>query len=769
MKKRIQFFSVMLALALSLFGCTSTGSDPTDPSPSATVSTVTAQKWYADAVEKLQMSTELTLTYSYSQERIVGDDTFVTDLTGTTSYSGANTDDATAVVQQSISYGTYGVQYGELYDDGIVYIFANDCEFTGSCDWETFCYRQFPAVVLDASLYTTIQLEDTQEGVLLTFSGAAVPESWECASEDAQLISASGTALLDSQYHLRSYTYNVSYRWGAATYKTHLALSLSDSAQLEFPDHFESDPQGYVELDCLDAPKLLLRSVGDIFTAHSFTSQVDQTVTSAALDLIRIDQNSYSLSGIGKNLIASADYQVTLSDYRGSTTSTTQTDRYENGIFTRISNGGAPVETNETPENIRIRWENSILNGLFALTYLDGAELTETDDFYILDLTGNDAYRNAISSSLNTVFSSDLDSLATSYTDSFATGYLTINKQTGLPTAMGMAFSRTHVLYGVAYPVTFQLDQSLRLSQPETTEDVSDDTYDPLQPTPLFYKVTGSDGQQLWLLGTIHVGDERINNLPTQLLDALQESDALAVEYDMNAFLSQVAEDPTLQNSIAQLYYYQDGSKVTDHLPADSVQALSELLTVSGNANSTASYMRPVFLASLIEEFYLEQGYRLSSDMGVDVQLLELANIMSKEIISIESGLSQLQIMASFSDGLQQLLLNSTINSSLSSYNQITATLYELWCQGDAEQIYPLLFREEGSLSDDELAYWQEYDQALITTRNASMLKSAIECLESGDTVFYAVGLAHLLGEDGLVTQLEAAGYTVQQVTYDKT
>ena len=47
------------------------------------------------------------------------------------------------------------------------------------------------------------------------------------------------------------------------------------------------------------------------------------------------------------------------------------------------------------------------------------------------------------------------------------------------------------------------------------------------------------------------------------------------------------------------------------------------------------------------------------------------------------------------------------------------------------------------------------------------MLKVAIEYLESGKTVFYAVGLAHLLDDqNGLVDALRAAGYTVELVQY---
>ena len=40
------------------------------------------------------------------------------------------------------------------------------------------------------------------------------------------------------------------------------------------------------------------------------------------------------------------------------------------------------------------------------------------------------------------------------------------------------------------------------------------------------------------------------------------------------------------------------------------------------------------------------------------------------------------------------------------------------------------------------------------------------EGLQIGETVFFAVGLAHLVGEDGIVNSLRNLGYTVEPVRY---
>ena len=82
--------------------------------------------------------------------------------------------------------------------------------------------------------------------------------------------------------------------------------------------------------------------------------------------------------------------------------------------------------------------------------------------------------------------------------------------------------------------------------------------------------------------------------------------------------------------------------------------------------------------------------------------------------------------------------------------------------------------RQIMDMTEEELAEYnaslpllEEYDKGMNFNRNEGMLDVAIDYLESGDVVFYAVGLAHLLDEsNGLVDALRDAGYTVELVTY---
>lgn len=101
-------------------------------------------------------------------------------------------------------------------------------------------------------------------------------------------------------------------------------------------------------------------------------------------------------------------------------------------------------------------------------------------------------------------------------------------------------------------------------------------------------------------------------------------------------------------------------------------------------------------------------------------------------------------------------------------YAAAVQAMFEMWCRGDEAELIAYLRdeTEEEALTEEERALMEEYNDVMLTVRNAHMLEVAESYLASGDTVFYAVGLAHLLGPDGLVDALRGLGYTVELVTY---
>jgi len=294
--------------------------------------------------------------------------------------------------------------------------------------------------------------------------------------------------------------------------------------------------------------------------------------------------------------------------------------------------------------------------------------------------------------------------------------------------------------------------------------------------TPLFYHVTGEDGQEMWLLGTIHVGDERTGFLPQEIYDAFAASDALALEFDSEAFEKASEEDEELQEDISGLYYYANGKTVADYLDEETYALAVKYMKASGNYNPNTNYLKMSLWSQSIDNFVQRTGHFVRSEQGVEERLTKLAHEQQKEILDVESGLFQTKMITGWSDDLQVQLLEESLETVPEESWQSLRELYDLWCAGDEEAMRKELSSQvdTSEMTQEELAEYEqykhlveEYNNTMSYDRNDGMLEVAIEYLESDQVVFFAVGLAHLLDDvNGLVDTLRDAGYTVELVAY---
>ena len=330
--------------------------------------------------------------------------------------------------------------------------------------------------------------------------------------------------------------------------------------------------------------------------------------------------------------------------------------------------------------------------------------------------------------------------------------------------------------------LAMQSDQSIEApglgAHYEITEEIPEEAEPEATPTPLFYHVTGDDGQEMWLLGTIHVGDERTAYLPEEIYNAFAASDALALEIDSKAFEEQLEKDDALQDKVSSAYYYSNGKTIESMMEEADYKKAVQYMKATGNYNMNAPYAKPYLWSNSIDLFHLRQWYALHSNQGVEERLHKWAEDLGKEIREVESSLFQIQMSTGFSDELQLLMLEESMEYTAQEYNEETIDLYEKWCQGDEFVLREAINEDPDTteMTDAEFAEYEsqlplmeEYDKAMSYDRNEDMLKVAVKYLESDETVFYAVGLAHLLyDENGLVDTLREAGYTVEQVKYAK-
>lgn len=304
-----------------------------------------------------------------------------------------------------------------------------------------------------------------------------------------------------------------------------------------------------------------------------------------------------------------------------------------------------------------------------------------------------------------------------------------------------------------------------------TAQSVTEPAPQSEESTPLFWKVSGNgyDGE-FYLLGSIHIGTENTNNYPKQIIDAFEKCAALAVESDIIA----LEEDTAALIEGIKPFVYSDGTTIKDHIDKELYDDAVALMTELGIYNLAMDYYKPAFWDSMISSMLADMSENYKIENGVDRWFLNKAKKANKEIIELEDYKKTYADEAALSDKTQEFILKSDIrgfktDNYVKEYEESVKELFDIWKKGDLAKAEEILFSEvdESKYTAEEIRCAEEYNNFILIDRNAEMVKKALDLLKNGKSVFYVVGMAHMLGNDGLVKKLTEAGYTVELVRFD--
>ena len=794
MKKRLLALLLAIAMVLCLFGCTQEPiptEPPTEPPTQApTEPPLDGAQIYADAAAALSAG-DVTLDVVSTKTTTVEDQSFVTEAIQVVTYEGVGTDAPKMYLQETMPFWEYDdelnlectdLQYTEAYAAGTLYIELEDkARLSASMDAEGMANRYVPAVLLDSALYGDIGAEETGDVITLTFAAPTAAEIWAVPAE-AELVEATGTATVTAG-SLTAMTYTVTYDYGTVTVtQTTESKPRAQAESVILPP--EAAQYMYTQIQTPDALKMYLQAVNLQDQLQSATVSELGSMFSQAAGILFNESNTLNFNR-QEELVSKLEMGIFYMNYpTDDEVHIEQTETYKDGKYVTERDGGVPTtDTEITEEDV---WNNCQLyleNYIPEVKYWQDVTMEDLGTLYYMEYTYHEDYGDYMQNNVCTSLFGNptiLNNMASAYVTDEIGGYLSIDKYTGLIVANGYKYQGTHTIDGDPYTLTDQLDQSFVLPSFGAYKAVTEELLPEAEPenkaTPLFYHVTGDNGQEMWLLGTIHVGDERTGYLPQEIYDAFAASDALALECDTEAFDKLLEEDEELQDEASGYYYYDDGSTVAEHVDEELYTTALKYMKATGNYNMNADYMKVSTWASSIENFYLDQGHTLSREQGVEERLTKLAHDQEKEIPEVESNMFQIKMLNSWSEELQELLLEESVEYAGIDSIIGTNELFDMWCAGDEAALREYLAEEvdTSEMTEEELAEYEaakplieEYNKAMSYDRNDGMLEVAIEYLESGDVVFYAVGLAHLLdSHNGLVDTLRAAGYTVELVTY---
>lgn len=263
-----------------------------------------------------------------------------------------------------------------------------------------------------------------------------------------------------------------------------------------------------------------------------------------------------------------------------------------------------------------------------------------------------------------------------------------------------------------------------------------------------------SEKTHAWLLGSIHVAKKELYPLPAGIEKAFAESKILVVEADQGKI------DPgTMQRMIAERGLYKEGESLSTALPEGARRKALELAAKVGLPAAQAERMKPWFLA-LNASMTRVKAAGFDPKLGIDQHFMDKARAKGTPIEELESARFQLELLSGFSDDLQALFVESTLED-LDDVEKKMAEIFGLWSAGDAEGLERVVLTE-GMAKKPAMAPLR---LKLFDERNVGMAEKVAGYLKTPDVHFVIMGAGHLLGEKGVAALLRAKGFKVEQIS----
>ncbi len=254
----------------------------------------------------------------------------------------------------------------------------------------------------------------------------------------------------------------------------------------------------------------------------------------------------------------------------------------------------------------------------------------------------------------------------------------------------------------------------------------------------MFWKVSDDDSS-VYLLGSIHFGKAEFYPMPNVVETAYTESQVLGVEIDISSL-----DENAVQKIIMDNMYYQDGTKLIDHLSQETVDILTEYLKEKDMDITMFESMKPGMLILTISVLE-SQLAGLDEELGIDKHYITRAIEDDKKIVEFESIEEQMGMLFG-SDKISEGLLYKTLKES-QDFQTMLDSLITLWQTGDAKAMNTFMTSWE---TPEE----KQYLDMLFGERDIKMTEKIEEMLADNTKAFIILGAGHYVNDDGIINRL---------------
>jgi len=261
--------------------------------------------------------------------------------------------------------------------------------------------------------------------------------------------------------------------------------------------------------------------------------------------------------------------------------------------------------------------------------------------------------------------------------------------------------------------------------------------------------IAKTDSSITYIGGTIHMLRGSDRPFPPEFDRAYDASDMIIFETDLA-----VLQSPEIQQELLAKAVYSDGRTLDKVLSAEAYKKLEEYCTENGIPLAMINQYKPWAIVMTIIGMELQKMG--ANQEGIDLYYYGKASEDEKSMGGLEAVDEQVEILTSMGDGNESAFIVYNIDH-MEKMEEMFDSLITAWRSGD-EAILSDAFLEEAKKEFPKLF------KTLFTDRNMSWLPKIEEYLLTPETEFVLVGTAHLVGEEGIITQLEKLGYEVEKL-----
>lgn len=255
--------------------------------------------------------------------------------------------------------------------------------------------------------------------------------------------------------------------------------------------------------------------------------------------------------------------------------------------------------------------------------------------------------------------------------------------------------------------------------------------------------------ETIYIGGTVHLLRAKDYPLPKEYDLAYKKSDVLYFETDLAAL-----NQPSIQQSMLSKMMLKNGQKLKDLMSKETYEDLNTYALTRGvNLKDYDKFKPAMILLTLtvielkklgidndgVDKFYLNQALKDNKRMGA----LESVDAHINYIVTLGEGNEDNLVVQSLKDFKKteknfKRIISSWRLGSVGSLNKLFVY--------DMKKNFPKLY------------------ETLLVERNNNWMPVIESMFENNETEFVLVGVAHLVGKDGLLQQLRRKGYKTQKL-----